>query len=72
LSLEWHEIIVKFSGQCIQCDGWILKDETALWMMNLGLKHIECPVKDIDLEPDNTSLVILDNDAQKRIGYKNE
>jgi len=63
---DWKRIEVKYSGQCITCNGWIMKGEQALWLFGLGLKHIECPTGIIE---DNSALVIIDEEDKVLLGY---
>lgn len=64
---EWKKIITKYRGNCINCKSLIYEGETVLWMQNLGVKHIECPVGS---EPpiDNSALIIIDEDDKKMLG----
>ena len=66
---DWKEITVKYPGNCINCSKQINVDEQAMWMQNLGIKHLECPVES-ELPPqDNSSLVIIDEEDKRLLGY---
>ncbi len=45
----------------------ISEGEKALWMQNLGVKHVECPVES-EVKEDNSALVIIDEDDKKMLG----
>jgi len=66
---DWKEIEIKFSSQCIECDGWIMKGESALWLVNVGIKHKECPTG--ITEEDDSRLVIIEPDEPELLGIKN-
>lgn len=67
---KWIKLTVKFSNKCIQCDSYIMKGEKALWMEGLGIKHIDCPV--INLEPvkDTSTMIIIDEEDKEMLGIK--
>jgi len=64
---EWKKIKTKYRGNCINCNSLIYEDEIVLWMENLGIKHIECPMGS-DPPKDNSALVIIDEDDKKMLG----
>jgi len=66
---EWIKITLKYRGKCIICGHYINEGDFALWMQNLGIKHIECPVDSVP-EKDNSALVIIDEDDKKLLGIK--
>lgn len=66
---KWREITLKYRGKCINCDSFIDEGEKALWMQNLGVKHIECHV-DSQPEKDNSALVIIDEYDKKMLGIQ--
>lgn len=68
-TFEWRKITLKHTGKCIICGHYISEGYEVLWMQNLGIKHIECPV---DLEPvkDNSALVVIDEDDKEMLGIK--
>jgi len=66
---EWRKITTKYPSRCITCDKYIGEGEQALWMVNLGIKHEECPIES-ELKPDNSTLVIIDEDDKKMLGIK--
>ncbi len=65
----WRKITLRYTGKCINCDHYISEGDEALWMQNLGIKHIECPV-DLELVKDNSALVIIDEDDKEMLGIK--
>lgn len=65
MSLEWKKITAKFTNKCIECGNYINQGDIALWMQNLGIKHIECPTGIIE---DDSRLVIIDKEDQERLG----
>jgi len=63
----WREITLRYKGKCVICNYIISEGEKALWMQNLGVKHIECPIES-ELKEDNSALVIIDEDDKKMLG----
>lgn len=69
MNYQWIEITLKHGGNCIECSEYIKKDERALWMSGLGIKHIECPT---DIHEDNSELVIIDEGDKEKLGWNND
>ena len=58
---DWIVIIVKFSGKCLECKHWIMKDDRAYYKKETGLRcYPECQNIGI-LDKDKTQLIIHDN-----------
>ena len=64
---QWIKLTNKFTSRCVQCGEWINPGELVLWLKGLGIKHDECP---IGMQEDETSLVILEQEDQERLGIK--
>ena len=62
---NWIKIKNKYPNNCIQCGLYIEVGDEVLWMQGLGIKHEECPT---GIEEDNSTLVIMDDEAQKMMG----
>lgn len=57
---NWIVITAKFSSKCMECDEWIMKDDTCYYKKKSGVKHYpECIV---GLQEDKTELIIHEQD----------
>lgn len=55
---NWIVITAKFSSKCIECNEWIMKDDTCYYQKGIGVRHH--PQCIIGFTEDRTQLIIHD------------
>lgn len=67
MNSDWIKIENKFDSRCIECHEMISKGDMCKWMYGLGIKHIECPT---GIEPEESQLIIIDEEDKEMLGMK--